>query len=108
MRPADRRNVPETAKAVRNANSHPDEQELTVKFNDIVPDALHGSPATCNLLWQQTLFLGLVLGVSQDTNHRGCKDRQDDGKSTISPAPVICVELLGCGGTTVGGNNVGR
>lgn len=84
------------------------DQQLTIKLNEIEPDALQECPAACDLLRQQALFSGLVLSMHQDADHRGCENRQDDGKCSVSPTPVASIELFGCGRSTISRDDVGR
>jgi len=82
--------------------------KLTVKFNQVVLDALGECPAARYLGLQETLLLGLVLRMQEDQDHGDCKHGQDDGEGTKCPAPVLSVELLGHIGTGISDNDVGR
>jgi len=67
---------------------HEYEASNGVEFDEIMPEAL--CQGAGRLSWfKKTLFSSLVLMPEKDGRERGNSDRQNDGKSTISPAPVI-------------------
>jgi hypothetical protein len=72
-----------------------------------VDSGLHERPARLGLDSNPELLSTALLVLKEEEHGQGHK-RQDDGKSTIAPAPVGVVELLRERGATVRGDDVWR
>lgn len=81
--------------------------KLTVKLNDIVPDALAQGPVGL-LGGDDALLLGLAQVELEDEEQGRSDDREDDGEAAEAPAPAdVFVKVLGGLGPGEGGDHVG-
>lgn len=94
---------------MRAASASRNGEWLTIKLDDVMPDALNQGTAT-RFLDNQTLLSGSTKGSKEDEEERGSNDREDDGKDAKTPAPVNLIEpeLLRGLGARKCGDYVGR